>query len=318
MKNNKSKPIFFAIGIVFAILLCSFLWFFAFVFIVDARPLHKHMLVHVKHGETLNQLSRQVAHLGLVPHPIFFKYWTEMSDAQYYLQSGYYQMTPQMSIHGLLKKIDHGWNQHFKLVVIPGETVNDLQQQVKQTGTGLYIRAQPNIEGLLLPNTYFYYDNHSLHAVIGEAHQQMQVYLNKLWQKRDKKLIYLNQYKVLIMASILEKEASSYQDQRHIAGVFINRMLKGMYLDSDATVRYAVHAKPGQPLTHKDFKSTSFYNTYRYKYLPPSPICFVSKQAIKAALHPLKTNDLYYLTKKNGQTIFSPKPIHLKKVSKAA
>jgi UPF0755 protein len=83
-------------------------------------------------------------------------------------------------------------------------------------------------------------------------------------------------------------------------------------------VRYAVHAKPGESLTHKDFKSTSFYNTYRYKYLPPSPICFVSKQAIKAALHPLKTDDLYYLTKKNGQTIFSPKPIHLKKVSKAA
>jgi UPF0755 protein len=310
-QSHKTRPVFFVLGIIFAIILCSFLWFLVFVAIVDLRSLDKDAVVYVQPGETVYQLSTELSHLDLIPNPDYFKYLVKLTGESHYLQAGYYRLTPIMSIKDLLNEIDRGIDEHYQLVIIPGNTVQDLFQQIKLTPIKLEYNNLRHLEGALYPDTYHYHNKHTLLKVLAKSHKQLNKYLLKSWQTRDKHLPYANPYKVLIMASILEKESSNYHDQQHITGVFINRLQKGMYLDSNATVRYAVQAKPGARLKHADFKTRSYYNTYRYKYLPPTPICFVSKQAIKAALHPLKTKDFYYLTTKNDNTIFSPTPIHM-------
>ena len=81
-------------------------------------------------------------------------------------------------------------------------------------------------------------------------------------------------------------------------------MHKHMYLDANATVRYAVDKPKGVPLNQKDFCYKSDYNTYRYKGLPPKPIAYPSIQAIKAALHPVQTHDLYYYSTDHGKYVF--------------
>jgi|GEM_PF-1750935 len=308
--SDKIKPVFFVFGIVFAMLICAILWFSVFALIVDLRPLHRNVVVNVKKGETVKQLSNNLYDLHLIPDPNYFKYFVKMSDATHYLQTGYYHLTPDMSVKNLLYKIDHGQNEHYQIKIIPGEAFVNLEQQIHKTPLRIKIKYGRNMEGVFWPDTYDYYDKGSLFSVFRKAHVKMHVYLAHAWKNRDKNLPYQNQFRALTMASILEKESANYQDQRHIAGVFINRLNKHMYLGSNATVRYAVFAKPGVPLKHKDFKSKNYFNTYRYKGLPPTPISYVGKQAIQAAMHPLKTDDLYYLTTEQGKTIFSPQPIH--------
>jgi UPF0755 protein len=308
---KRSQPIFFVFGIGVAIGICALLWLISFVLIVNLRPLHQDRLIAFLPGESLNQFSQNLHHINLVPRPFYFNGWAILLGKDHHLQTGYYRMTPDMSLNALLHKMVHGDVEHFKLMIIPGETLEDLLEQISQTGIQVPAHDRAQWQGTLYPNTYDYDNDQTLLEVLNRSQQEMQNYLNQAWPHRNKNALYQNPFQVLIMASILEKESSSFEDQEHMASVFMNRLQKGMYLDSDATVRYAVGAKPGVPLQHSDFKSNSYFNTYRFKSLPPAPICFVNLQTIQAALHPLTTNDLYFLTNAQGQTIFSPNPIHL-------
>ena len=311
-QSKKSQPVFFGIGIIIAVITCTLLWLITFALIVNLRPLHENKLIQFQQGESLKQFSKNLYAIGLVPSPRYFEYWVILLREDHHLQTGYYRITRDMSLNALLDKMKRGDIEHFKLIIIPGETVENLFSQINQTGMALPSSTDmQHLEGVLYPNTYSYDDQNTLLDVLSESRNQMQTYLLNAWHSRDAQLPYQKPFDVLIMASLLEKESASFQDQKHIAAVFINRLHKGMYLDSDATVRYAVRANPGAKLVHSDFKSTNYFNTYRFKSLPPSPISFVSEQTIQAALHPLKSDDLYFLTNEQGQTIFSPTPIHL-------
>ncbi len=292
------------------VIIAAFSCYLAFFLMLNLCALDKNAFIHFTKGQSLNQLSKNLYQAGLVPHASYFTYWVILLGKDHDLQTGYYRVTPDMSLNALLHKMVHGEIEHFKLVIIPGETLDDLLLQIDQSGMSAPWNSQQDWQGMLYPNTYDYVDQTTLLRALNVSRQQMQDHLNQAWISRADHLPYQNPFQVLVMASLLEKESSSYQNQQHIAGVFLHRLQKGMYLDSDPTVRFAVHVKPGVPLVQSDFKSASYFNTYRYKGLPPGPICFVSQQSIQAALHPLKTDDLYFYIDAK-QTIFSPSPIHL-------
>ena len=107
------------------------------------------------------------------------------------------------------------------------------------------------------------------------------------------------------MASIIEKETSLASERKTIAGVFIRRLNKGMKLQTDPTVIYAIGKEFNGDIRKKDLNIDSLYNTYRYKGLPPSPIALVGREAIHAALHPEKGKSLYFVAKGDGSHYFS-------------
>ena len=108
----------------------------------------------------------------------------------------------------------------------------------------------------------------------------------------------------LYLEKFIEKEVHKDEDRKIAAGIFYNRLKMGKALQSDATINYITAKKETQP-SLKDLEIDSPYNTYKYKGLPPGPICNPSIAAIEAAIYPTKTNYLYFLTIPNGETIFS-------------
>ncbi|MBI5654747.1 endolytic transglycosylase MltG [Candidatus Uhrbacteria bacterium] len=109
---------------------------------------------------------------------------------------------------------------------------------------------------------------------------------------------------VMILASIVEKEAAGADDRKIVAGIYLNRLKKGMLLQSDATVNYVTGAGRARPVL-KDLDVDSPYNTYKHKGLPPGPICNPSLESIEAALHPTATDYLYYLHDDAGKSYYA-------------
>ncbi|MBN1684002.1 MAG: endolytic transglycosylase MltG [Gammaproteobacteria bacterium] len=160
-------------------------------------------------------------------------------------------------------------------------------------------------EGMISPNTYYYTWGASDLEILKMAYQSMVSYLAQSWFNRDQTVPYKDPYQALIVASILEKEASLPQERRLISGIIVNRFKKHMKLQMDSTVIYGLGSQFNGDLTKADLKNRSPYNTYVHYGLPPSPIAMPSFDAINAALHPAKTDVLYFVSKNNGTHVFS-------------
>jgi UPF0755 protein len=114
-----------------------------------------------------------------------------------------------------------------------------------------------------------------------------------------------NPYEALILASIVEKETGTPGDRNMIAGVFVNRLRKGMLLQTDPTVIYGIGEKFDGDIRRKDLQIDTPYNTYTRAGLPPTPIALPGAAALHAALHPAKTDALYFVSRGDGSSKFS-------------
>jgi len=168
--------------------------------------------------------------------------------------------------------------------------------------------ANGNLEGFLFPDTYFIPANVQVGQNISDI--IIEKALNNFSQKITPQMLVQAQsqgmslYQIITLASIIEKEAGGNQDDRKmIAGVFYNRLKAGMPLQSDATVSFATGRSP---VTTDDIQIDSPYNTYKYKGLPPGPICNPGLNSILAALYPTESNNFYFLTiPQTGKAVFA-------------
>jgi peptidoglycan lytic transglycosylase G len=164
--------------------------------------------------------------------------------------------------------------------------------------------ANGNLEGFLFPKTYEVTSRTSAHSVVNMLLKQFQVETEHLeWSRAP--ALGVTPYQVVIIASLIEKEAKVPEDRPLIASVIYNRLKNKMKLGIDATVEYALGQwKPA--LTNKDLEVDSPYNTYRIPGLPPAPICNPGFESIRAALYPASTNYIYYiLTGADGKHSFT-------------
>ena len=161
----------------------------------------------------------------------------------------------------------------------------------------------PNLEGVLFPDTYLFPRNYPPRLVIKKMLERFcQVYTPALKEKA--KAIGFTNREVVTLASIIEKEALLKREMPIISSVFHNRLRKGMRLQSDPTVIYDIPYFVGK-ITKKDLMNPTPHNTYRFKGLPPDPICNPGAPAIHAALNPAKTNYLYFVARNDGTHVFS-------------
>ena len=162
------------------------------------------------------------------------------------------------------------------------------------------IQAGFCLEGLLLPDTYLFAAGTDDMTLIKQARDRQNQVLNTLWPKRAADLPYESFYDALILASIVEREARVGSERGQIAGVYINRLRRGMLLEADPTVLYGRTSGEG-PLLLSELRDTSNpYNTYKHPGLPPTPIGMPSSAAIEAALHPEDTEYLFFVAAEDG------------------
>ena len=158
----------------------------------------------------------------------------------------------------------------------------------------------PSLEGFLFPDTYILLKTYTEQDVITVLVNQFKFHYNKV----NKKNVKLNMREVITMASIIQGEAMYKDEMEIISSVYHNRLKKNMLLQADPTIQYILPGKPRR-LYNKDLVIDSPYNTYKYKGLPPGPINNPGLAAINAAVNPLETKYLYFVSNLEGRHIFS-------------
>jgi UPF0755 protein len=161
-------------------------------------------------------------------------------------------------------------------------------------------------EGLFFPDTYLFARGSSDVAVLRRAYLTMQRHLKAEWESREQGVPYRSPYEALIMASIIEKETGLAAERELIAGALVNRLRIGMRLQVDPTIIYGLGETFDGNLKKKHLLEDGPYNTYTRAGLPPSPIAMPGFASLRAALHPAKTDALYYVSRGDGSSHFSP------------
>jgi UPF0755 protein len=162
-----------------------------------------------------------------------------------------------------------------------------------------------SIEGLVFPDTYMYRKGEKETDILKRANELLNKKIAPLWDKRASDLPYKNEYEALTMASIVEKETGLDADRPMIAAVFVNRLRKGMMLQTDPTVIYGVGEAFKGDLTFSMMRTDTPYNTYTRQGLPPTPIATASLASISAAFNPANSDVIFFVGRGDGSSEFT-------------
>jgi len=235
------------------------------------------------------------------------------------LRAGEYRLEPGMTPTGLLHMLASGQGIQHKVTLVEGMTLEHVRDVLAQhpalVQEGFALPAQGLMdalgdksaiaEGFFMPETYVFSRGDTDLSVLKRAHDAMRDTLAKLWAERDPELPLQNPQQALILASIVEKETGIAAERAKIAGVFVNRLRKGMKLQTDPTVIYGLGVAFDGNIRRRDLERDTPWNTYTRTGLPPTPIALPSKAALQAVLHPEKTTALYFVADGRGGHVFS-------------
>lgn len=225
------------------------------------------------------------------------------------LRAGEYVFPKGVSAKGAMGIMIAGKSITHRLTIPEGLTVREVLELVSSEPLldGLLPPERP-AEGTLLPETYQFLRGESRASVITRMREAMDQALAEEWEKRDRNILVKTPEEAVALASVVEKETSKADERARIAGVFYNRLRKGMPLQSDPTVIFAITLgarKLDRPLTYDDLKVDSPYNTYLVKGVPPGPIANPGRDALRAVLQPMSHKELYFVADGTGGHAFA-------------
>lgn len=264
--------------------------------------------IEIKDGATLNDIAKTLQDNGIILEPYSFKIWAHLTGNEKKFKSGIYELTPVKTVFELFSALSKGGKPKEILVtIIEGFTTKDIAERLFEKGIVKDFDSFYNFikkdEGYLYPDTYYFYENESYESIVSKMKER----LLELLPKNFKELAQskgLTEREVIILASIVEKEAKFDEDRPLIASVFLNRLKIGMPLQADPTILYALGLHK-EWLSKEDYQIDSPYNTYKYAGLPPTPICNPSIKSILAVLQAPNTSYYYFMTTPEGHAIFS-------------
>ena len=282
---------------------------------LSTRPLE----FSLAEGSSLNSAARQMRAAQVIPGEWPFVWLAKLLGKSTQIKAGSYQVPADVTMLGLLDVVTKGQVAQGEFTVIEGWNFSQLRTalnhspDIRHDSKGLSEieilqrlgATEKHPEGLFFPDTYHYSSGTSDLILLKQAYQTMQSHLQNSWQQRAPNLPLKSPYQALILASIIEKETGQAADREMIAAVFINRLRKGMLLQTDPTVIYGLGKKFDGNLRRRDLLADTPYNTYLRAGLPPTPIALPGLAALQATLHPASTNALYFVARGDGSSEFS-------------
>lgn len=265
-------------------------------------------VILVEKGENLNQIARRLKRDNLLNSVAVFKVAARLSGKSTQLKAGEYRIPARASAKEILDILVSGQTVVRRVTVPEGKTSRQIFDLLMQTPGLFGDLPEPPPNGSLLPETYVFSYGLPRKVILERMLSGMNKTIEELWPLRDPDLPYTTKEEALALASIVEKETSVPAERPRIAGVFVNRLRKGMRLQTDPTVIYAVTGgtmELNRRLTHKDLRTDHPFNTYVNKGLPPAPICNPGRESIQAVLQPQKTNEIYFVADGTGGHVFS-------------
>ncbi len=275
---------------------------------VRPGPLEASTIVIVPRGVGVEGIANELLKGGVIADALVFRLGIRASAADKSLRAGEYTFPARISAREVVALLTSGKTVVRRLTVAEGLTSAQIVARLDATdGLSGTVKGIPG-EGTLLPETYHFSFGDRRKSMISRMIDAMDATLEDLWERRVPDLPFKTPLEALILASIVEKETARPDERARIAGVYINRLRKGMRLQSDPSVAYGLSAdgQPlGRPLTRTDLDTRTPFNTYRIKGLPPSPICNPGRAAITAVLDPAATDELYFVADGTGGHAFA-------------
>ena len=285
-------------------------------------PLHINkvdLAIEIEPGSSLKAIAFQLVDEKILNEPWRFILLTKALGQSTKLRPGNYNLNPNITPYQLLKSFLEGRATEGSITFIEGQDLHTMLEKIKandsikKTLKPLDTKAiaialaipYESAEGQFFPDTYYFSRNTTDIEILQRAYKAMQKKLSYEWARRAEEVPYDNSYEALTMASIIEKETGKSIEANLISGVFIHRLSIKMKLQSDPTVIYGLGNKFTGDITKKDLLTDTPYNTYTRDGLPPAPITMPGLISIRAALHPTKTDALYFVGKGDGTHYFS-------------
>lgn len=279
----------------------------------------KQRVLNVTKGQTYYGLLNQWSNAGDIRLSPLAKLYTKLAIRKP-LKSGAYSIAKDASLAKTLKTLSGGKQaQLLRLQIIEGKRTEDLLKVIQRTqNVRINVADKPaaeiiqklqlpvkHLEGWFAPDTYFFSQGTTDEEILSHLYKQQKKTLSAAWATRDKNLPYKTPYEALIMASIIEKETGLSDERNMVSAVFVNRLRKGMKLQTDPTVIYGMGERYDGDIRSKDLREATPYNTYVIKGLPPTPISLPSAASIEAAMHPAKTDALFFVATGEGGHTFT-------------
>ncbi len=297
-------------------------------------------IIEIEEGKSAHQIADMLKSKGALHNTTMFLIMADLRGIGGKLKAGEYQIKGTQSPYEILDMLATG-RQYFRSLIIPegftqleiaqrcAETeicsATDFLSQCRERNVFSFVIAQApggssaSIEGILYPDTYYLFKNTPSVKVVDRMIKKFEEVIKLLfdtakekskergtpwWWESETDSYTVQIHRVIVLASIIEKEAKKMEDRPLIASVFVNRIKKNMPLQSDSTIHYLLNDWT-RPLTLDDLKVDSVYNTYANPGLPPAAICNPGKDSLQAAMMPEDTNFLFFISMNNGETKFT-------------
>ncbi len=271
-------------------------------------PMSVEAVVYLPPGTSLHGIAELLAEKHAIASPWLFMGGVTALGDERPLKAGEYRILARASMREIMDLLKEGRTVVRKLTIAEGLATRQILAAVAEAeGLDGAIYDPPG-EGRLLPETYFYSYGDLRHDMVRRMARKMEETLDAAWARRAEGLPLASPEDALILASIIEKETGRPEERAQVAAVFVNRLKKGMKLQSDPTVIYALtegRRAFERPLSKSDLEAASPYNTYVVSGLPPGPIANPGRDSIEAAVRPAETGDLYFVSDGRGGHLFA-------------
>jgi len=302
-----------AAGRLFSLLVVAILAAVAVVLWFDSEvqkpgPLSEPATVVVPSGTSVAMIAAELERQGVIADSDFMMWLARWRDEAHLLKAGEYVFEPGISIDGVIDQMIEGKVVAHRVTIPEGLTSLEIVEIINNAEllTGEITEIPP--QGSVLPETYHFERGETRQAVLNRMTTALDLTLAELWETRADNLPIATPEEAIILASVVEKETGVASERAHIGGVFVNRLNRGMPLQSDPTVIFALtqgQAPLGRALLRKDWEYDDPYNTYKYPGLPPGPIANPGRDAIAAVLQPMDTKDIYFVADGTGGHAFA-------------
>ena len=264
-------------------------------------------LVKIPQGATATQVAQLLKDRHIIRSTLLFELAGKLERNGNKVVAGEYFFPGPETIFTVAMRLAQGDHElvPIRVRVPDGATAKEiaqlLEQKIPDFDTAAFIAEATPREGHLFPDTYFFMPGEDAHLVLTTFENNFDVHIKESTIEAAITKFGKPQSDVLVMASLLEKEASNTKDRQMISGILWRRISLGMALQVDAVFPYLIGVN-SLKLTKTQLKTDSPYNTYMHKGLPPGPIANPSMDSVLAAVTPTKSNYLFYLSDRYGVT----------------
>lgn len=272
-------------------------------------PLQSQTTVVVPRGAGMADIADSLQRNGVIDSTLLFQASVRLQKKAGDLKAGEYLFGKGVTMEEVVAKLEDGKSVVYKVTLPEGLTSLQIVERLRQDE--ILVGDIENIppEGSLLPNTYTFGRGTNRQQIIDQMKAAQEAALERIWASRIDDLPLRNKNEMVTLASIVEKETGKADERSRVAGVFINRLNRGMKLQSDPTIIYGLFGgagkPPDRPIYKSDISSRTAYNTYVIEALPPGPIANPGLAAMEAVANPSTTKDLFFVADGTGGHSFA-------------